>query len=111
MAIAKYAKNKGTAVEFAKWWTWRRSRRPTVLVTSQASAVKSLYTDPEIVKKFPFMDACSPRSSPPSHGPKAVKYGDVTLAIQDAAYGALQGQTDSATALSQLQTKLQTLIQ
>ena len=56
MAIAKYAKNKGTAVEFAKWWTSAEEQKAAVLVTSQASAVKSVYTDPEIVEKFPFMD-------------------------------------------------------
>ena len=46
------------------------------------------------IKKYPFyhrpllksIETAKPR-------PKAVKYGDVTLAIQDAAYGALQGQT------------------
>ena len=43
--------------------------------------------------------------------PKAVQYGDVTLAIQDAAYSALQGQTAPDAALQQLQSKLQTLIQ
>ncbi len=43
--------------------------------------------------------------------PKAVKYGDVTLAIQDAAYSALQGQTAPDAALSQLQTKLESLTQ
>ena len=42
--------------------------------------------------------------------PKAVEYGDVTLAIQDAAYGALQGQTQPDAALQALQAKLQTLI-
>ena len=42
--------------------------------------------------------------------PKAVAYGDVTLAIQDAAYAAIQGQKDPQTALNDLQTKLQTLI-
>ena len=42
--------------------------------------------------------------------PKAVEYGDVTLAIQDAAYSALQGQTAPDAALQSLQSKLQTLI-
>jgi multiple sugar transport system substrate-binding protein len=42
--------------------------------------------------------------------PKAVEYGDVTLAIQDAAYGALQGQVAPDAALQSLQSKLQTLI-
>jgi multiple sugar transport system substrate-binding protein len=42
--------------------------------------------------------------------PIVVEYGDVTLAIQDAAYGALQGQTQPDAALQALQAKLQTLI-
>ncbi len=43
--------------------------------------------------------------------PKVVKYGDVTLAIQDAAYSALQGQTAPDAALAGLQTKLESLTQ
>jgi trehalose/maltose transport system substrate-binding protein len=43
--------------------------------------------------------------------PKAVKYGDVTRAIEDAAYGALKGDTTPDAALNTLQTKLQGLIQ
>ena len=44
--------------------------------------------------------------------PIAVEYGDVTLAIQDAAYSALPGGGTTApdAALQQLQSKLQTLI-
>ena len=42
--------------------------------------------------------------------PKAAEYGDVTLAIQDAIYPAIQGSTPADQALQGLQTKLQTLI-
>lgn len=38
--------------------------------------------------------------------PVAVRYGDVTLAIQDAAYNAISGKAPSADALTSLQTKL-----
>jgi multiple sugar transport system substrate-binding protein len=38
-----------------------------------------------------------------------VRYGDATLAIQDAAYGALQGTVTTDQALAQLQTKLEQL--
>ena len=38
--------------------------------------------------------------------PKVVRYGDATLAIQDAAYGALQGTMTTDQALQQLQDKL-----
>jgi multiple sugar transport system substrate-binding protein len=39
-----------------------------------------------------------------------VKYGDVTLAIQDAAYNALNGTTTAKAAMDDLQTKLTALV-
>ena len=42
--------------------------------------------------------------------PKVVNYGDVTLAIQDSSYSALQQQIPTDQALQQMQSKLQTLI-
>jgi multiple sugar transport system substrate-binding protein len=39
-----------------------------------------------------------------------VKYGDVTLAIQDAAYNALNGTTAPKAAMDDLQTKLTALV-
>ena len=42
--------------------------------------------------------------------PKVVNYGDVTLAIQDSSYSALQGQIPTDQALQQMQSKLETLI-
>jgi multiple sugar transport system substrate-binding protein len=39
--------------------------------------------------------------------PKVVKYGDATLAMQDAAYGAIQGQVTPDAALSELQSQLE----
>ena len=70
----------------------------------------ALYSDPDIVKKFPYMPIQLKSVETAKPRPKAVKYGDVTLAIQDAAYGALQGQTQPDAALQALQAKLQTLI-
>ncbi len=67
---------------------------------------------PEINKKFPFMAETLKKSIETAKPrPIAVKYGDVTLAIQDSAYSALQGQTAPEAALSSLQTKLESLTQ
>jgi len=41
--------------------------------------------------------------------PKVVKYRDATLAMQDAATSALQGQVAPDAALSELQSKLESL--
>jgi trehalose/maltose transport system substrate-binding protein len=110
LAIAKYAENKGTAADFMKFVTAEENLKTYCLGASLAPAVESLYSDPEIVKKAPYTPTLLKSIQTSKPRPKAVQYGDVTLAIQDAAYGALQGQTPPDQALQQLQAKLQTLI-
>ncbi len=61
---------------------------------------ESLYSDPELIKKFPYMPILKKSIETAKPRPIAVKYGDVTLAIQDAAYSALQGQTAPDAALN-----------
>jgi multiple sugar transport system substrate-binding protein len=109
-AIAKYAENKGTATDWLKFVSSPEAQKSNTLATSNSPAVESVYSDPDVLKKFPFMPTQLKSIQTAKPRPKAVEYGDVTLAIQDAAYGALQGQTAPDAALQQLQAKLQTLI-
>jgi len=75
-----------------------------------APALASLYNDPDIVKKFPYMPTLLKSIQTAKPRPTAVDYRDVTVAIQDATYRALQGQVQPDVALQALQAKLQTLI-
>jgi multiple sugar transport system substrate-binding protein len=114
-AIAANATNKGTAVDFLKFMSSEEQQKSGTLATSNSPTLEKLYTDSDLVKKFPFMPVQLKSIQGAVPRPKAVEYGDVTLAIQDAAYGVLQtsangGTGDAATALQGLQTKLQTLI-
>jgi multiple sugar transport system substrate-binding protein len=109
-AIAKFAENKGTAIDFVKFMNSTETQKSNTLATSQSPTVEALYSDPDVLKKLPFMDIQLKSVQTAVPRPKAVEYGDVTLAIQDAAYGALQGQTEPEAALQALQAKLQTLI-
>ncbi|HEX8487306.1 MAG TPA: ABC transporter substrate-binding protein [Propionibacteriaceae bacterium] len=111
MAIAKNAENKGTAADFIKYMGSEEVMKSNVLAASQAPTRTNLYTDADIVKKNPYMPILLKSIETAEPRPIAVKYGDVTLAIQDAAYGALQGQTQPDAAMQSLQTKLQTLTQ
>jgi multiple sugar transport system substrate-binding protein len=110
MAIAKYAESKGTALDFMKFMTSEPVQKSNTLATSQSPTLEKLYSDPDVVKKLAFMPIQLKSIQGAKPRPKAVEYGDVTLAIQDAAYGALQGQTQPDAALQALQAKLQTLI-
>ena len=112
-AIAKNAENKGTAADFIKFMTEAEQQKSNTLNASEPPILASLYSDPDIVKKYPFFPTLLKSIETAKPRPKAVEYGDVTLAIQDAAYSALPGGGTTApdAALQQLQSKLQTLIQ
>ena len=111
LGIAKYAENKGTAADFLKFMALEETQKQDFLAASEPPTLQSLYSDPDIVKKYPYTPTLLKSIETAKPRPKAVQYGDVTLAIQDAAYGALQGQTQPDAALQALQAKLQTLIQ
>jgi multiple sugar transport system substrate-binding protein len=109
-AIGKYADNKGTALDFLKYAASPEVQKQQCLKATLTPVTEATYTDPEVLKAFPFytIELKSVQGAKPR--PKAVEYGDVTLAIQDAAYSALQGQTAPDAALQALQSKLETLI-
>jgi len=109
-AIAKNAENKGTAADFLKFMASPEAQKSNTLATSDPPTVAAVYTDPDVLKKYPYFPTLLKSIETAKPRPKAVEYGDVTLAIQDAAYGALQGNTAPDAALQSLQTKLQTLI-
>ena len=109
-AISSYAANKGTAVDFITYLNSPEAQKTRLLKTSTPPPLATLYTDPELVKTYPYLPALKTSIEQAQPRPTVVKYGDVTLAIQDAAYAALQGQVASETALADLQAKLETLI-
>jgi multiple sugar transport system substrate-binding protein len=109
-ALAKNAENKGTAIDFIKFMSSPEVEKDNALNVASAPSITSLYSDPDLTKKFPVYPTLLKSIQSAKPRPIAVEYGDVTLAIQDAAYGALQGQTQPEAALQALQGKLQTLI-
>lgn len=110
MGVNKFSKNKGTAMAFVKWMNSKENEKRRLEVASLAPSLKALYDDPELQAKFPYLKTLGTSIATAKSRPKAVKYGDVTLAIQDATYAALQGQKDAKTAFGELQTKLTELV-
>ena len=108
--ISKFAKNKGTAMKFINWMQTKENQTRRLEVSSLAPVLEELYDDPALQAKFGYLKTLGDSIRNAKPRPKAVKYNDVTLAIQDAVYPALQGQTDAQTALNELQTKLEALV-
>ncbi|HEV2782416.1 MAG TPA: ABC transporter substrate-binding protein [Actinophytocola sp.] len=108
-AISAFAKNKATALDFIKYFSNEDNQRSNLLATSQAPTRTKLYEDSELVQKFPYLPTLKASIEGAKPRPKAVKYGDVTAAIQENAYAALTGTKSADQALSDLQKKLEEL--
>jgi multiple sugar transport system substrate-binding protein len=110
LAISAFAKNKATALDFIKYMVSEDAEKANLLATSQAPTLTSLYDDSELAKKFPYLPILKQSILSAKPRPKAVKYNDVTTAIEEDAYAALNGTKSVDQALSDLQTKLQSII-
>jgi multiple sugar transport system substrate-binding protein len=111
LAISNYAKNKATALDFIKYMTSEQTERMNLIASSEAPTLASLYDEPELQKKFPYLATLKASLLNAKPRPKAVRYNDVTTAIQEAVYSALTGKSTSDQALADLQSKLGPLTQ
>ena len=111
MGVSTYAKNLGTVKAFILWWNNEEQQKAHTIATSNAPTLTSLYTDPTLVKQFPYLTTLYDSIKNAKPRPKAVKYGDVTSAIQDATYSVISGSSDATTAFNSLQNTLTTLTQ
>jgi multiple sugar transport system substrate-binding protein len=109
-AINSFAKNKATAIDFINFMASEERQKANIEKTSQAPTWASLYDDAALNKSFPYLAPLKASIQNAQPRPRVVKYGDVTAAIQEAAYNALNAKTTPDQALSDLQTKLQSLI-
>ncbi len=105
--ISTYSKNKKTALDFIKFMTSEERQKKNLELASQAPTLASLYDDPALVEKFPYLPVLKDSIINAVARPKVVRYGDASTAIQDAAYAALTGTKSSADALKGLQSQLE----
>ncbi|HIT76738.1 MAG TPA: ABC transporter substrate-binding protein [Candidatus Avipropionibacterium avicola] len=109
-AISAFAENKGTAIDFINYMANEEEMKARTEKTSQAPTRTAIYTDPELVRQYPYLPVLQQSIENARPRPKVAKYGDVTLAIQDAAYTVIQGNQDPQAALDALQAKLEELL-
>ncbi|HEX2131698.1 MAG TPA: ABC transporter substrate-binding protein [Actinophytocola sp.] len=108
-AISAFAPNKATALDFIKFFASEEAQRSNLLATSQAPTRQALYEEQELVDQFPYLPTLLASIENAAPRPRVVRYGDVTAAIQEAAYGAMTGETTTDDALATLQTELEEL--
>jgi multiple sugar transport system substrate-binding protein len=105
-AISAFSKKQATAVEFVKFATNQENAKEMVGLTGNAPAWPDLYNDSDLVKKFPFLPTLKQGMDTAKPRPVTPYYQEVTTAIQEDAYAALQGQKTPDQAINDLTQKL-----
>lgn len=110
LAVSAFSKHKETAKDFIAFVTSAEQEKAFALINSTPLARASLYEDAELIKKYPYLPALKEGILAAKPRPAAVKYGDVTAAIQESAYAIVSGTKPAGQALDELQTALVPLL-
>jgi multiple sugar transport system substrate-binding protein len=110
LAVSAFSKKQKTAVEFMKFATNEANAKEMVSLTGNAPAWTSLYNDPDLTKKFPHLPILLQGLQAAKPRPITPYYQEVTTAIEDNAYAALQGQKSPDQAVNDLTTKLNDIV-
>jgi multiple sugar transport system substrate-binding protein len=102
VGISAYSKYKATDLDFLKFLNSETVQRNDLTVGTLAPVITSLYSDPELVKKFTYLPDLLKSINTAVPRPITPYYPGVTEAIETNAYAALQGQVSTAQALTSM---------
>jgi multiple sugar transport system substrate-binding protein len=101
-AIGNFSKHKGTALDFLKFAESDPVQKYLLTAASLAPVTASLYTDPTLVAKAPYLPILLKSIQNAVPRPITPYYQGVTTAIEQNAFAALQGQKSTDSALSDM---------
>jgi multiple sugar transport system substrate-binding protein len=110
LAVSAFGKNMGTALDFIIYMTDVAQQKEWFIQSGSPTCNQSVYEDSDVSDAFEYLDTLKAGIDGGVSRPAAVKYGDVTQAIQEAVYNCLDGQTDPQAALTDLQSNLESVI-
>jgi multiple sugar transport system substrate-binding protein len=106
-AISTYSKQKATARDFLKFMTTEEQQKGFANRGSLAPVLTSLYDDPALVKKLPYLTVLKTSIDNAVARPVTPFYPAVSKAIQDNSYAAIKGEKPVDTALSDMQKAIE----
>ena len=105
-AINAAGKHKRTALAFLKFMLSPESQKSGLELGGQAPTLASLYSDPALVAKQPYLPALLKSSQSAAIRPQSPFYPKITSAIQQNLYSALQGSASLDAAIAATQSAL-----
>jgi multiple sugar transport system substrate-binding protein len=105
-AISAFSAHKATAVDFLKFWTSEETGRYFATQGSLAPVLSSLYDDPTLIKKLPYLPTLKTSITNAVPRPVTPFYPAVTKAVEDNAYAAIKGDKPVPQALTDMQNAI-----
>lgn len=102
LAISEYSKHKATARDFIKFMESEAIQKNFLVKASNAPVLASLYDDPTLVAKFPYLPYLKTAINTAVPRPVSPYYPAVTKAIQDNSFAAIKGSKTVAQAISDM---------
>src|SRR6266699_1662606 len=108
--INAFSKNPDAAWKFVQFMISPPSQKTIAVKLSLFATLKSIYTDPDVLKVAPFFSKMQPVFQTALPRPVSPFYPDISNAIQLRVHNALTKQTSPTAALSALQSDLQAIV-
>jgi multiple sugar transport system substrate-binding protein len=110
LAISAYAPHPATALAFIKFLTSMASEREILLRSALPPVWTSLYSDPSLVRRFPFLPVLKQAILTARPRPALVNYNQFSLAISSAVHQALARRQSVSATLTELSAELKQII-
>jgi multiple sugar transport system substrate-binding protein len=106
LAISAYSTHKATAVDWIKFLESEDRQKFFITTGSLAPVIVSLYSDPTLVQKFPYLTPLKTSIDHAVPRPVSPFYPAVTQAVTDNAYSAIKGDSSVQSALKNMATAI-----
>jgi multiple sugar transport system substrate-binding protein len=108
LGMSVYSKHKATALDFMKFYESSDIQHELLLKESNAPVLKSLYTDPALLKnpKLGYLKTLGESLASAKSRPVTPFYPGVTAAIEENAYAAIKGSKSVSQALKDMQSAI-----
>jgi trehalose/maltose transport system substrate-binding protein len=113
LGVSAYSANTELASQLALWLVQPEQQKERWLKLTNLPTMPEVYQDPEVLEATPWIEALIPvfeNASPRPSTVTAEKYNDVSTAYFTAVHSILTGESDAATAVEDLELKLQDIL-
>ena len=106
-AVSAYSDHKATAIAFVNWIMEEEQQRLYVEKGGNAPVIESLYSDPDLVKKYAYLPTLLESIKTAVPRPITPFYPAVSKAITDNSYAAMRGEKSAADAIKDMQAAME----